>query len=142
MFLSLDGTFWFQLLNFAIFFAILNVVFLRPVGEAIKERRAYIDGVHADFERYEREAKALDAEAAQKVATARRQADETVARTRAQADAEAATLVAARTQSAQEIADLARTRVAAETAAVTGREDHLSQGLAKLLLARAIGAPS
>jgi F0F1-type ATP synthase membrane subunit b/b' len=40
MFLSLDGTFWFQLVNFAIFFAILNVVFLRPVGEAIKKRRA------------------------------------------------------------------------------------------------------
>ena len=45
MFLSLDGTFWIQLINFAIFFAILNVVFMRPVGEAIKKRRAYIDSV-------------------------------------------------------------------------------------------------
>jgi F0F1-type ATP synthase membrane subunit b/b' len=50
MFLSLDGTFWIQLVNFAIFFALLNVLFLRPVGAAIRKRRAYIDSVKSDLE--------------------------------------------------------------------------------------------
>ena len=39
-----------QLINFAIFFAILNVIFLRPVSAAIRRRRAYINSVAADIE--------------------------------------------------------------------------------------------
>ena len=37
MFLSLDGTLVVQLINFAIFFALLSVVFLRPVGRGDRE---------------------------------------------------------------------------------------------------------
>ncbi len=56
MFLSLDGTLVVQLLNFAIFFALLNVVFLRPVAAAIHKRRQYIDGLVSDYDRYQAEA--------------------------------------------------------------------------------------
>ena len=45
MFLRIDGTFFVQLVNFAIFFAVLNVVFLKPVGAAIRKRREYIESV-------------------------------------------------------------------------------------------------
>jgi len=38
-FLSVDGTLVVQLINFAIFFAVLNVVFLKPVAAAIRKRR-------------------------------------------------------------------------------------------------------
>ncbi len=54
MFLSLDGTLFVQLVNFAIFFALLNVVFLRPVGRAIAKRREYINSLVSDYERIRR----------------------------------------------------------------------------------------
>jgi F0F1-type ATP synthase membrane subunit b/b' len=139
MFLSLDGTFWFQLLNFAIFFAILNVVFLRPVGEAIKKRRAYIDGVQSDFERYDHQLSGFRTEADGKRAAARRDAEETVAKARAAAETEGAGIVAERTAEAQAIVERARVTVASEVAAAKSREDELSQALARTLLERAIG---
>jgi F-type H+-transporting ATPase subunit b len=142
MFLSLDGTFWFQLVNFVIFFAILNVVFLRPVGEAIAKRRAYIESVHGDYERFEGERKTLRSEADQKRGVARREADETIAKARQEAEAEATRIVADRTLNAQAIADLARATVATEAAVASGREDELSLQLGKALLERAVAASS
>ncbi len=59
MFLSLDGTVFVQLINFAIFFALLNVLFLRPVGRAIAKRRAYIDNLVSDYDRYQETARSL-----------------------------------------------------------------------------------
>jgi F0F1-type ATP synthase membrane subunit b/b' len=140
MFLSLDGTFWIQLVNFAIFFAILNVVFLRPVGEAIKKRRAYIEGVHADYERYAHQIATFKAEAEQKRGAARRDAEELVAKTRAAAEAEAGAYLAEKAAAAQATIDAARATVASELAAAKGREDELSRQLARTLLERAIGA--
>ena len=139
MFLSLDGTFWFQLVNFAIFFAVLNVVFLRPVGEAIKKRRAYIDGVQADYERYQAQVKALRGEADQKRSAARRAADETIARARAEGEAEAGSIGTARTADAQAIAEAHRATVAAEVAAAKTREGELTQSLSRSLLDRVLG---
>jgi len=140
MFLSLDGTFWFQLVNFAIFFAILNVVFLRPVGEALKKRRAYIEGVQSDFERYDRQVHSFRNDAEARRAAARREADELVAKTRASAETEAAAVVARRASEAHAIVETAREAVAAEVASARSREGELSQALARTLLDRAIGA--
>src|SRR5579864_4686598 len=100
MFLSIDGTFWIQLLNFAIFFVILNAVFLRPVGAAIRKRREYIDGVKNDFERYRAEVKSLHDEAEAKRAQARREADEVLAKARGSTESEAAELAASFTERA------------------------------------------
>ena len=50
MLLSLDGTLVVQLINFLIFLVVLNAIFLKPVGEAIAKRRAYIDGVARDIQ--------------------------------------------------------------------------------------------
>lgn len=140
MFLSLDGTFWFQLVNFAIFFAILNVVFLRPVGEAIKKRRSYIEGVQSDFDRYDRQIHGFKNEADGKRAAARREAEETVAKARAAAETEAAEAVAVRAAEAQAIVDDARATVAHELADARTREPELARTLARTLLDRAIGA--
>jgi len=139
VFLRIDGTFWFQLANFAIFFAILNAVFLRPVGEAIKKRRAYIEGVQNDYERYAAQVSASRSDADQKRAAARRQADETIGKARAAGESEATAIVASRGAEAQAITDLARATVATEVQAARTREGELAQGLAKTLLERATG---
>ncbi len=138
-FLSLDGTFWVQLLNFAIFFALLNALFLRPVGAAIKKRRAHIDGVQADYERYVHQATTLRSDADGRRSAARRAAEETVAKARAAAETEAQAEIAGRTVESQAIIEQARATVALEVSAAKARESELSQNLAKTLLERAIG---
>jgi len=140
MFLSLDGTFWFQLVNFAIFFALLNAVFLRPVGAAIKKRREHIEGVQSDYDRYSHQVSALRGEAESRRGAARRAAEETVARSRAAAEAEAGYLVGGRTSEAHAIIEQARAMVALELSAARAKENELSQSLAKTLLDRALGA--
>jgi F0F1-type ATP synthase membrane subunit b/b' len=140
MFLSIDGTFWIQLVNFAIFFAILNAVFLRPVGAAIRKRREYIDGVKSDFERYTAESRSLQAGAEAKRAQARREAEETLAKARAGAESEALALAATFTERANAIADDARARVETELRAAREREAELAKTLAGELLERAIGS--
>ena len=142
MFISLDGTAVVQLINFAIFFAILNVVFMRPVGAAIRKRRAYTDGVQGDFERHRDEAQALRADAEQKRVAARRAAEEAVAKTRAQAEAEAEALLAESGSRAAGIIEESRRTVESEFSAAKAREDELSRELARSLLSRATGTPS
>jgi F-type H+-transporting ATPase subunit b len=141
MFLQPDGTFWFQLIDFAIFFAILNVVFLRPVGNALKERRAHIEGVQSDFDRYDRQVATLTAEAEQKRGSARREADEWVAHQRAEAEREAEAIAQEQSTVASALIAEARATVEAEMAVARGREAELSQQLAKVLLERAVGTP-
>jgi F0F1-type ATP synthase membrane subunit b/b' len=139
MFLSLDGTFWFQLVNFAIFFALLNAVFLRPVGAAIKKRREHIEGVQSDYDRYAHQVAALRGDADGRRGAARRAAEETVARSRMAAESEAGHLVGGRTSEAHAIVEQARAMVALELSAARAKEPELSQSLAKTLLERALG---
>jgi F-type H+-transporting ATPase subunit b len=141
MFLKIDGTLWIQLVNFAIFFAILNAVFLRPVGEAIRKRRVYIDAVHADYESAGAAAKAARTEAERKRGAARRQGDETIAKARAEGETAAATIVGERTTEAQSIIELARATVATEAAAASAKTPALAEALATSLVDCALGAP-
>ena len=140
MFLSLDGTLFVQLVNFVIFFAILSVVFLRPVGAAIVKRRAYIESVARDAERYRLEMQSLRADAEAKRAAARRSGDELLVKTRSAADTEAAEITARFTDRANAIAHEAREEVEAELLAARAGEPELAERLARGLLERAVGA--
>ena len=140
MFLQLDGTFWVQLINFAIFYLIVRVIFLNPVGEAIRKRREYIDGVQNDFMSYTAQAKALRAEAEAHRAAARREAEEFVMSARAAADQEAGKLAADYGEKAVAIADEARRTVEAELKVAREREAELAGTLGQTLLQRAMGA--
>ena len=140
MFLVPDGTAWIQLINFVIFFAILNVVFIRPVGAALKRRREYIDSVHGDYDRYSHQVSTMRAQAEAERLAARREAEEKVQAARSTADAEAGRLAADFERSAAEIAGRARAQVADELAAARNREGELAGALAATLLERATGA--
>jgi F0F1-type ATP synthase membrane subunit b/b' len=139
MFLQLDGTLWVQLANFVIFFAILNVVFLRPVGEAVRERRAYIESVLVDNERYVRESKALRSDVEAKRAQARREAADYFAAARAEAAAESAAIMSEHIFIADSIIKQTHATIAGETEAAYMHEPALADGLAKALLQRAVG---
>jgi F-type H+-transporting ATPase subunit b len=137
-FLSVDGTLVVQLINFAIFFAVLNVVFLKPVASAIRRRREYINSLVSDYDRYQSEAASLRAEAESVRAAARREAEAHVAAARAQASNEAAQLSSDYGRRAQEIVDEAQSTAQRELQEAQATEPAAMRGLADLMLDRII----
>ena len=140
MFLKLDGTFWIQLLNFAIFFALLNVVFLRPVGQAIRKRREYINGVVSGYAAYQADAKTLRERAEGIRAQARREAEQQLAKARADASNEAAALAAKYASKAQAIVDDAHRNADDALTRARAGEDRLVKQLSDLMVERSLGA--
>lgn len=138
MFLQPDGTFWVQLINFAIFFAILSAVFLRPVSRAIRERRAYINGVSADYEKYQTEGSKLRADAEGVRAAARREAESTIAKARADASNKAAEISAQFAAQSQSTIEAADKQVETELAAARVGEEALVRQLADLMVERTV----
>ncbi len=138
MFLQPDGTFWVQLINFAIFFAILSAVFLRPVSRAIRERRAYINSVHTDYEKYQTEGSKLRAEAEGVRAVARREAEATIAKARADASNKAADIAANYASQAQSTVESAQKTVTGELSAARADEENLVRQLADLMVERTV----
>ncbi len=137
-FLSVDGTLVIQLINFAIFFAVLNVVFLKPVAGAIAKRREYIKSLVSDYDRYQAEARRLRAEAEAVRAAARREAEHLVAAARARGSNEAAEISSRYVQQAQSIAEAARERARAELEEARAGEGEAVRRLAGLMLERVI----
>ncbi|MBC5815831.1 MAG: ATP synthase F0 subunit B [Candidatus Eremiobacteraeota bacterium] len=138
MFLQPDGTFWIQLLNFVIFFALLNLVFLRPVSAAIKKRRDYINGVTRDYEAYKAEAGKLKAQEDAVLAGARREAELTLGKERAEISNETATLAAQYNEQVNRQVEQAHETVAGELAAARSKEDKTVRELADMMLDRTV----
>ncbi|HET9031205.1 MAG TPA: hypothetical protein VFN49_13615 [Candidatus Aquilonibacter sp.] len=138
MFLQPDGTFWVQLINFAIFFAILSAVFLRPVSRAISERRKYINSVHSDYEKYQGEGSELRAQAESVRAAARRDAAAQIAKARAEASNKTAEMSAQYNAQVQSTVENAHKTVAAELTAARVGEEGVVRQLADLMLERTV----
>jgi F-type H+-transporting ATPase subunit b len=138
MFLKLDGTAFVQLANFAIFFALLNVVFLRPVGRAIVKRRNYIDGLASDYERYQEEARGLRKEAEGIRAAARREAEHRVAAVHAAASNEAAEVSSRYARQAKSTIEEAQKAAATEFETARAGAGEAVRELAKVMLDRVI----
>jgi F-type H+-transporting ATPase subunit b len=138
MFLRLDGTFWIQLVNFVIFFALLNVVFLRPVSRAIKKRREYINSVTTDYDRFQAEARELREQAEALRAGARRDAETILARARADASNETATLSTHYGQQVQQAVESATRTVAGELNEARANEQQLVLQLAAVMVERTV----
>ena len=138
MFLKLDGTFVVQLINFAIFFALLSVVFIRPVSKAIVKRREYINSVTNDYERYQAEARDLRTQAESIRAAARREAEQLLSQERAKASNEAGAVSADANARAMAVIAQAERTVAAELAAARTNEPQTVRELASLMVDRAL----
>ncbi|HEY6485714.1 MAG TPA: ATP synthase F0 subunit B [Candidatus Cybelea sp.] len=137
-FLSVNGTLVVQLVNFAIFFAVLSVVFLRPVAAAISRRRQYINSLVSDYDRYQAEATTLRAQAEEIRAGARRDAEHRVAAQRAAASNEAAGISTGYSQRAQQAVEQAQATVRTELEEARAGEPQAVRGLADFMLDRVI----
>lgn len=140
MFLSIDGTLLVQVVNFVLFIILLNLVFLRPVGRAIAERRAYIDGLARDIESAEAEVRSARGTAEEHRAAARREADAAIAKARTAAQTEAGELAGGYQRRAQVIVEDAHRQVSGEVEAARADEAQVVDGLARTMLERAIGS--
>jgi F-type H+-transporting ATPase subunit b len=138
MFLSLDGTFFVQLVNFAIFFALLNVLFLRPVSRAIVKRRDYINSVVRDYDTYQEEAKALRAQDERLRADARREAEQVIAKSRADASNATAELAIKYAEQVQSAVESAQRQANAELDAARAGSEKLVSQLAGTMVERAL----
>ena len=131
-----------QLINFAIFFALLNVLFLRPVGKAIRKRREYIDSVVSDYAAYQSEAKPLREQAERVRSDARRTAEAHLAKARGDASNEAATISADYNARTQNTVEEAHKRAGDALTAARANEDKLVDQLAGTMVDRALGVRS
>lgn len=138
MFLKLDGTFFVQLINFAVFFAILRVVFIRPVGAAIARRRQYINSVINDYDRYQAEASFLRTQAEAIRAAARREAEAALAKARSEAASEAAALTTRYNDEVSRLVEDANRTVAEEMQKARSSEPHLVRELAVTMVDRTL----
>ncbi len=136
---STNGTIIVQLVNFLVFLVVLNLIFLKPVGAAIAKRRAYIDGLDREIKQLETDIIALHAQAEERRAAARREAEGLIAQARSAAQADAAAMTAEFTARAEQIVEAAHATVARELADARVNEQQIVEGLVDTLLTRAIG---
>ncbi|MBV9270247.1 MAG: ATP synthase F0 subunit B [Candidatus Eremiobacteraeota bacterium] len=137
-FLSLDGTFWLQLINFAIFFAILKVVFLNPVGRAVAKRRAYMDSLVEGADSAQANLRELQARIEGKRATARREAEAAIAKSRADASNEAARIATEYNAKVQDIVKAAERTVSGEMTQAEASLEVRASELAEMMLDRTL----
>ncbi len=138
MFLKLDGTFIVQLINFAIFFALLNVVFLKPVGNAIRKRRDYINSLVAHYDLYREQAADLEAQAEAMRAAARREAEATLTKTRAEASNQSAALSEDYSRQATALVEEAQRTATSELARARERSHATVRELADMMVERTL----
>jgi F0F1-type ATP synthase membrane subunit b/b' len=139
MFIFPDGTLWIQLINFAIFFVVLNAVFLRPVSAAIRKRREYVNSVVSDYDKYQAEANALRENAERVRAEARREAEHLLVKARADASNKTAELSSDYAQRVTAMVEDAQRTVAGELQAARSNEDALVKQLAGIMVDRTVG---
>ena len=140
MFLSIDGTFWIQIINFFIFYWILNVVYIKPASAALRERRKYIDSVMNEYDSACRTVAELRAQADEKLAEGRREGDHIAATIRNEAMHRAEEIMSKAQADFTHIVEEAQATAERETAAARAQADKLAADLANDMLRRTVGA--
>ena len=138
MFLKVDGTFFIQLINFAIFFALLRVVFLKPVGNAIRKRREYINSLVAHYDMYREQAADLEAQAQATRAAARREAEGVLTKTRAESSNQTAAISEDYSRQANALIEEAHRTAQSELDAARERGRATVRDLANLMVERTL----
>ena len=135
-FLCVNGTLVVQFINFAIFFAVLNVVFLRPVATAIAKRREYINGPRLGLRSLPSRGAQLARRGGGDSRSPRGEKPSIACRARARASNEAAEMASRYAQQAQSIIEAAQKTAQAELEAARAGESDAVRGIAGLMLER------
>ena len=142
MLLTLDGTFFAQILNFVVFWMLLNWLFIAPTRRAIEARQRAIAKFHADAEAARAQARGLEAEAAGLLDAARRRTDEIMREGAAKAAASAKEIERLAAEEAAATVALAQAKVATERSDAAAKQGVFVNELARSMAQRALGAES
>jgi F-type H+-transporting ATPase subunit b len=138
MLLSIDGTFLVQILNFVVFWILLNIVFIAPTRRAIEERMRLIAATQREAREFQERAAALQAEADALIDAARRRTDEIMREAATRAAAESHDIERKASEEAAASVALAHAAVASERAHATEKQGPLVQELARAMVNRAV----
>jgi len=139
MLLTPDGTLLVQMLNFVVFWILLNWLFIAPTRRAIEERQRLLAGQFEDADRLRAQAADLEAQAAATLDEARRRTDEIMRAAAAQASGHAHEIERRAAEEAAATVALAHANVAAERAAAVEKQGPFITELAQAMSQRALG---
>ena len=139
MLLSLDGTLIVQVINFGIFYLILNALFVAPTRKSRMERYERIRKIEEETETLVKQARELRAQTAAFLAAAYREADARISRADAEAGRKAGEIIAAAHADAKAKAEQARKVVDGELAALQAARSRNVDELAAVMLGQALG---
>jgi F-type H+-transporting ATPase subunit b len=139
MLLSIDGTFLVQILNFIVFWVLLNYLFIGPTQRAIEQRRAYVEGLYREGDEMAAKAAALQAQADAIMNEARRRTDEAMRTASAQAADEAHVIERKAAEEAAASVALAHATVANERKEALEKQQAFVTELARSMVQRATG---
>jgi F-type H+-transporting ATPase subunit b len=140
MLLSIDGTFLVQILNFILFWVLLNYLFIAPTRRAIEGRQQRIDTLYGDGDAFAAQAKDRQAQADAILDAARRHVDEAMRAAAASASDEAHAIERKASEEAAASVALAHATVASERAQAVTKQRPFVEELARSMAERALGA--
>ena len=140
MLLTLDGTFLIQMLNFVVFWLLLNWLFIAPTRRAIEERMRVIAKLHADADDARARAKAAGSQGTALLDEARKRTDELMRNGAARASASAREIERRAVEEAAATVAIAQAKVAAERAEAVSKQGVFVGELAHSMVRRALGA--
>jgi F-type H+-transporting ATPase subunit b len=138
MLLTIDGTFLVQILNFVVFWVLLNFVFIAPTRRAIEERLRVIALTQREAQELRDRAAALRTEADALIDTARRRTEEVMREASTRAAAESHEIERKASEEAAASVALAHASVASERAHATEKQGPLIRELARAMVDRAV----
>ena len=138
MLLQPDGTLLVQMLNFIVFFVLLNVLFIAPTRRAIEERQRLIAGRYQEADALRGEAATIESQAASILDDARKRTDEIMRTAAARASAEAHDIERGAAEEAAATVALAHANVATERAAAVDKQGPFITELANAMTQRAL----
>ena len=139
MLLSIDGTFLAQILNFIVFWVLLNYLFIAPTRRAIEQRLAYVKRLYHEGDEFAARAKALQGQADATLGEARRRTDEAMRAAAAQAADESHRIERAASDEAAATVQVAHATVAAERNEALEKQQAFVSELARAMVTRATG---
>ena len=140
MLLSLDGTFLIQILNFIVFWVLLNYFFIAPTRRAIEERQRRVATLYKDAGRYAAQAREQQEQADSILDEARRTVEAAMREGAARASDETHAIERKAAEEAAAIIALAQATVASERARAAEKQALFVEELSRTMALRAIGS--
>ena len=137
MLLNLDGTFLIQMINFVIFWMLLNWLFIAPTRRAIDARLRYIATQYSEADELASVADTLQAQTEAALDEGRRQTGAIMRETAAEADRIVRSIENAGMEEANAAVQLARATVAAEEGRAVETQGPFVEELARTMVERA-----